>query len=80
MQLLRKWHAAHQQGSSHVGEAHYQFLGLSLYLNSQLPGGGQDQSQGVAHSAHWCLEKFTTSQCMEATTATDLTDGICHKI
>lgn len=57
MELWGKWHAAHEQGSSHVGETYHQFFGLSLYLNGQFPGGGQDQSQGAALSVCWFLEE-----------------------
>lgn len=50
MELWGKWHATHEKGSSHVGETYHQFLGLSLNLNGQLPGGGQDQCQGAGLS------------------------------
>ena len=57
MELWGKRHAAHQQGSSHVGEAHHQFFSLLLYLNGQLPGGGQDESHRATQAVYWSLEK-----------------------
>lgn len=43
VELWRKGHATDQECSSHVMEAHHHLLGLSLYLNGQLPGGCQDE-------------------------------------
>lgn len=56
VELWGKRHASDQQGSSHVGESHHKLLGLSLYLNGQLPGGGQDQSHRAAHTVCWFLK------------------------
>lgn len=44
VELWGERHATDQQCSSHVGEAQHKLFGLSLYLNSQLPGGCQDES------------------------------------
>lgn len=41
VELWRKGHAPDQQRGSHVRQTHHHLLGLSLYLNGQLPGGCQ---------------------------------------
>lgn len=56
VQLWWKWHTTHQQSSSHVGESHHQLLGLPLYLNGQLSGGGQDQTHWTAYTVSWTLK------------------------
>lgn len=56
VELRRERHATNQQGSSHVGETQNEFLGLSLDLNSQLPGGSQDESDGISDAACWILK------------------------
>lgn len=56
VELRRERHAANQQSSSHVGEAQHELFGLSLDLNSQLPGGSQDESHGTSNAACWILK------------------------
>lgn len=56
VELRRERHATNQQCSSHVGEAQHKLFGLSLDLNSQLPGGCQNESHGTSNAVCWILK------------------------
>lgn len=56
VELRRERHATNQQCSPHVGEAQHKLFGLSLDLDSQLPGGGQDESHGTPDAVCWILK------------------------
>lgn len=56
VELWREGHATNQQRCSHVREAHHHLLGLSLYLNGQLPGGCQYEGHRTCRAESWFLK------------------------